>query len=120
VTHRARPPDDIAPHDFFTRWIAEAVSGDDQRRARLGSTDASIEFELSGDGGGTFTVRIQEGRVFGMAGPSEAPDLRVRVDVVTWRALNRGEISAPEAVLRRRVRLHGDMLLGLKLHLILG
>jgi len=46
--------------------------------------------------------------------------LRVRTDVETWRQLNRGEISAPEAFLRRRVHLHGKLLLAVKLHLILG
>ena len=120
MTDRVRPPDDIAPHDFFTRWISEAVSGDDARRVRLGDTEASIEFDLSGDGGGVFTVNISEGRVFGTAGPAPKPDLRVQVDVDTWRALNRGELSAPEALLRRRVRLSGNLLLGLKVHLILG
>ncbi|CAG0962394.1 hypothetical protein MYXO_00830 [Myxococcaceae bacterium] len=117
---RARPPDDIAPHDFFTRWIAEAVSGDDRRRARLGDTEASIEFELAGEGGGVFCVSISGGRVYGTAGSAAQPDLRVQTDVETWRALNRGELSAPEALLRRRVKLAGNLLLGLKLHLILG
>ena len=42
------------------------------------------------------------------------------LDVETWRALNRGELSAPEAFLRRRVRLEGDHALAVKLHLILG
>ena len=120
MTERAKPPDDIAPHDFFTRWIAEAVSGDDRRRARLGDTDASIEFELTGDGGGVFAVNVSQGRVYGTAGPAEKPDLRVQVDVDTWRALNRGDLSAPEALLRRRVKLSGNLLLGLKLHVILG
>ena len=50
----------------------------------------------------------------------EQADLRVRIDVATWRALNRGEIAAPEAVLRRRLTMEGDFLLGLKLHLILS
>ena len=120
MSDRSRPPDGIAPHDFFTRWIAEAVSGDDARRARLGDTDASIEFELTGEGGGLFAVNIAEGRVFGTAGPAQKPDLRVQVDVDTWRALNRGDISAPEALLRRRLKLSGNLLLGLKVHLILG
>jgi putative sterol carrier protein len=42
------------------------------------------------------------------------------VDVETWRALNRGELSAPEALLRRRLRISGNLVLALKLHLILG
>ena len=120
MNDRARPPEDIAPYDFFTRWIAEAVSRDDSRRVRLGNTDARIEFELTGEEGGVYTIHIQDGRVFGVEGRAESPNLQVRVDVETWRALNRGELSAPEALLRRRVKLHGDLLLGLKLHVILG
>ena len=56
----------------------------------------------------------------GTEGPVENPDLRVLIDVDTWRKLNSGDISAPEALLKRKVKLHGDFLLGLKLHLILG
>lgn len=120
MSDRARPPDDIAPLDFFTCWLAEAVGEDDGRRSRLAETQAVIEFELTGDEGGLFTVHISEGVVRGAAGGAERADLRVSVDVVTWRALNRGEISAPEALLRRRLRVSGSLLLGLKLHLLLG
>ena len=117
---RAQPPEDIAPLDFFARWVPAAVAGDEERRRKLGATDARIVFDLLGEGGGAYTLRVEEGRVSGTEGRSEAPDLVVSLDVPTWRALNRGELSAPEALLRRRVKLQGDFLLGLKLHLILG
>jgi len=61
-----------------------------------------------------------DGTVSGREGRTDAPDLTVHVDVPTWRALNRGEISAPEALLRRRLRISGNLVLALKLHLILG
>lgn len=117
---RAKPPDDITPADFFTRWVPEAVAGDPERRARLGETRAIIEFELTGESVEVWTLRIAEGRVAGHPGGNDGADLRVRVDTTTWRALNRGELSAPEALLRRRVRLQGSFVLALKLHLILG
>jgi len=120
VSERARPPEDIHPQEFFTRWVPDAVADDEGRRRRLGETCALVQFELEGEGGGTYAVRIDAGRVEGSAGPVEEPDLRVRVDVETWRALNRGEISAPEALLRRRIHIQGSFLLALKLHLILG
>jgi hypothetical protein len=41
--------------------------------------------------------------VHGSVGPLADAQLRVRTDVATWRELNRGEMSAPEAFLRRRV-----------------
>jgi putative sterol carrier protein len=126
MSQRAKPPDDIAPKDFFARWVPDAVSSDPTRQRRLGETNACIEFELEGGGelegagGVTFTVRIANGVVEGGAGPAAAPDLRVRLSVDTWRALNRGDLSAPEALLRRRVHIQGSFLLALKLHLILG
>ena len=124
---RVAPPDDISPLDFFTRWIPDAVASDAERRKKLSRTAAEIVFELtSGDGGGdgdhggSFTLHIAGGAVRGAQGAVPNPDLRVVVDIDTWRRLNRGEISAPEALLKRKVKLHGDFLLGLKLHLILG
>ncbi len=120
MRERARPPDDISPTEFFTSWIGEAVRADPDRSAKLGDTEATIQFELGGNPGGVFVVRVEGGRVDGGHGPVPQPDLRVEVDVETWRALNRGDLSAPEALLRRKVHIHGSFLLALKLHVILG
>ncbi|MGH0034879.1 MAG: SCP2 sterol-binding domain-containing protein [Myxococcota bacterium] len=117
---RARPPADISPRDFFTSWIGDAVDDDPDRRRSLGDTEATIVFDLTGPDGGTFAIRIESQRVRGREGDSEAADLRVRVDVDTWRDLNAGRIAAPQALLKRRIKLEGDFLLGLRLHLILG
>ena len=120
MSERAAPPDDIAPEEFFTRWVPDAVSGDPSRRDRLGATPHDLEFTLEGEGGGVFGVHIADGAVRGSVGALEQADLRIRLDVATWRALNRGELSAPEAFLRRRVHLRGNLLLAVKLHVILG
>jgi putative sterol carrier protein len=120
MARRANPPDDITPTEFFTRWVPQAVDADPQRGARLGDADATIEFQLSGESAGVWTIRIESGRVAGHEGGNAHSDLRVLVDTDTWRALNRGEMSAPEALLRRRVHLKGSFVLALKLHLILG
>lgn len=117
---RARPPEDISPSDFFLRWLPQTVAQDEERRRKLGSTSATLVFDLQGEGGGSFVVRIQDGNVESNEGDQSEPDLRIVVDVDTWRALNRGTLTAPEAALRRRLKLKGDFLLGLKLHLILG
>lgn len=120
MAERARPPEDITPEEFFVRWVPTAVAADPSRRERLGAKPVEIEFELEGEGGGHFGVHLTDGAVAGSVGPLGDADLRVRTDVATWRALNRGELSAPEAFLRRRVHLKGNLLLAVKLHLILG
>lgn len=120
MSDRAVPPEDIHPADFFTRWVPERVGADHDRRRRLGDTVATLEFELIGDGGGLYTLTLEAGMVRGWEGPAEEPDLRIRLDVQTWKALNTGELSAPEAFLRRRVLLEGNLMLAVKLHLIIG
>ena len=117
---RAVPPPDIAPEEFFARWLPWVVEHDAPRRAQLGDTRATIAFELEGEGGGLFHVRIAAGAVSGGAGEPEPADLRVRVDVASWRALNAGTLSAPRALLQRKVHLHGNLVLAVKLHLIIG
>ena len=121
MADRAVPPGDIAPHDFFTRWVPEVVRADDGRRSRLAATRAVLEFHLvDAREGGVYALHIEEGEVHGRPGEAERADLRVRLDVATWRALNAGSLSAPEAFLRRRVRLEGDLRLAVMLHFILG
>lgn len=117
---RSRPPDDISPHEFFTSWVPASVASDTERRRRLGETRASLVFALTGERLEVFTVHVAAGEVRGEAGRAPDADLEVEVDVETWRRLNRGELSAPEALVRRRLKLTGDFVLALKLHLILG
>lgn len=120
MRERAIPPDDIPAEEFFLRWLPATVASDPDRRARLGATRADLVFELLGEGGGLYTVHLDAGSVQGRLGGVVKPDLHIQVDVETWRKLNRGEISAPEAALRRRVKLSGNLMLAVKLHLILG
>jgi putative sterol carrier protein len=120
MPERPVPPADIEPEPFFTEWIPEVVRGDAERRARLGAVAAVLEFLLEGEGGGSFHLELNEGLVEGRCGSPERADLRVRLDVSTWRQLNSGELSAFEAFLRRRVRLEGNLALAVKLHLIIG
>jgi putative sterol carrier protein len=117
---RPVPPSEIAPLEFFTRWLPEVVAGDPERRLRLGDTAATLQFDLVGEGGGSFLLHVEAGAVRGALGPAEAADLRLELDVPTWRALNDGSLSAPEAFLHRRLRVHGSFLLALKLQLIIG
>ncbi len=121
---RVKPAEDISPLEFFTAWIPRTVEQDPERRSRLGDTAASLVFVLTGEGEGEgaeeFTLHISEGLVRGEPGRGTQTDLEVRVDVETWRALNRGDLSAPEALLKKRVQLSGDFVLALKLHVLLG
>lgn len=120
MSERARPPADIAPADFFRRWAPDAVRSDPDRRKKLDKLKARIQFDLAGEGGGLYWLEIGDGDVRGDAGPIDAPDLVLSTDVATWRALNAGEIKAPTAVMKGKLKFQGSMYLALRIHFIIG
>ncbi len=122
MPERAVPPQDIDPEAFFTEWVPAMVAADETRRRRLADTEAVLEFTLVGEGAdhGIYCVHLRAGAVSGSVGAHGAADLQIQLDVETWQRLNKGELSAPDAFLRRKVKLQGNLALAVKLHLILG
>ncbi len=120
VTERARPPEDIAPVDFFRSWAPGAVNSDPERRAKIAGLNSRIQFELTGDGGGPFFLELSDGSIRGGEGRLDAPDLVLTLDLETWRMLNAGEIKAPTAVMKGKLRFQGSMYLALKIHFIIA
>ena len=45
---RLRPPEDIAPVDFFTRWLPASVEQDPERSGQIAGTEATLVFVLEG------------------------------------------------------------------------
>ena len=120
MPERPQPPSTIDPLEFFVRWLPDVVAADPLRRQRLADTTATLQFDLIGDGGGSFLLHVEAGCVRGGVGPAPAADLRLELDLATWRALNDGSLTAPEAFLRRRLRVEGSFALALKLQLLIG
>jgi len=120
VSERARPPADIAPAEFFSSWAPDAVRTDPDRRKKLDGLRARIQFDLAGDGGGLYWLEIADGDVRGGDGRLEEADLVLATDLETWRKLNAGEIKAPTAVMKGKLRFHGSMYLALRIHFIIG
>jgi len=120
VTERARPPADIAPADFFGHWAPDAVRSDPDRRNKLEKLRARIQFDLAGEGGGLYWLEIADGDVRGGGGRLDTPDLVLSTDLETWRQLNAGEIKAPTAVMKGKLKFQGSMYLALRIHFIIG
>ena len=117
---RARPPADISPTEFFVNWAPRQVMEDGVRRAKLSGLDSTIQFVIQGEGGGSYFLVVASGRLEGFVGTAEDPDLALELDMETWRQLNSGQIKAPNAVMKRRLRFKGRLDLALKLHFIIG
>jgi putative sterol carrier protein len=80
----------------------------------------TTELQLTGPGGGTWTMRIGGERCEVRPGPAEHPDLVVRVRATLWLAVHRGEASPVLALLTGRIRLRGRRRLFLRFPALFG
>jgi ribonucleoside-diphosphate reductase beta chain len=68
----------------------------------------TFQFDLSGENGGTWTVKIADGKCEVIDGPPDTPaDNRMETDVETWIAMSAGEISGDEAFMLGRLGSEG-------------
>jgi putative sterol carrier protein len=118
VSDRARPPADIEPSEFFRDWAPRAVLSDPDRKEKIVGLNARIQFEI--EGSGDYWLELANGSVRGDAGRIAEPDLVLHTDLDTWRKLNSGEVKAPMAVMKGRLRFTGSMFLALRIHFIIG
>jgi putative sterol carrier protein len=96
--------------------IQEVMQGMPQafQAARAGEVQAAVQFNLSGEGGGTWTVKIAQGKCEVADGPAEAPTATVTAAAADYLALARGELNPMAAFMGGKLRITGDMGLMMK------
>lgn len=78
-----------------------------------GDLRAHYQFDIKGDGGGTWTVKVDGGTCEIIDGPSpEAADWRLEMDRDTWISISVGDMIGAEAFLLGRVTIEGDPTVG--------
>lgn len=84
-----RPPKDITPQAFFETWLPSEYS---RIKSELRQTppDLTVRVELSGDGGGTWTIAIKGGVFQVTSGNSGEAALVLKQSVQDWRILSAG------------------------------
>jgi hypothetical protein len=82
--------------------------------------DFTCQFDLAGEGGGRWVMRVAGERCQVHPGEADSPDLTVRCDAKLFLAIHREEASAVFALLFGRIRLQGDWRLFLTFPRILG
>ena len=77
--------------------------------------NATIQFDLSGEGGGTMFLAIADGRCTFQEGEAASPTLTIHSSGDTWLKIARGEIDRPKALMDGLYKVEGDMALLMKL-----
>ncbi|MCE2490740.1 MAG: SCP2 sterol-binding domain-containing protein [Anaerolineae bacterium] len=82
--------------------------------------NATIQFDLDGDSGGLYWVKVGEGEVLRGSGPAAHPGMPVLALADDWAALDDGELNPLQAFMSGRLKIQGNMNLALKLQALLG
>jgi putative sterol carrier protein len=83
---------------------------------KAGSTNATILFDLSGDGGGKWWVKIHDGKAeTGKGDPADPANLTLSSDVNDWVKIMTGKLDATAAFMQGKLKIKGDMGLAIKM-----
>jgi putative sterol carrier protein len=83
---------------------------------KAGSTDATIQFDLSGDGGGKWWIKIHDGKAeSGKGDAPETPKLTLLADSHDWVNIMTGKLDGTAAFMQGKLKIKGDMGLAIKM-----
>ncbi len=88
--------------------------------AAWGSQDAVLQFDITGDEGGTWTATIKGGRMTVSEGAIGGADMTITTSDKDMLSIVNGELNAVSAFMQGRIRIEGDMSLAMKLQGLLS
>ena len=89
-----------------TRFAAEKAIG----------LQATIQFLISGQGGGNFVLHINNDKCTATEGLEESPTLTLRMSSETYTSMAIGKLKGPQAFFMRKLRFEGETKLLMKMH----
>ena len=82
---------------------------------RAAGTNAVIQYEISGEGGGTWHAVVKDGACTVAPGPGTNPSLTLQVSGQDWLDMTAGKANGQMLFMSGKLKLKGDMGLAMKL-----
>ncbi len=86
---------------------------------KVGDLNTVILFDLSGEGGGKWTLKLEDGKAEVDEGETAEPAMTLSMDGSDFVAMSNGELNAMQAFMQGKIKIAGDMGLAMKLQTIL-
>ena len=83
--------------------------------SKAAGISATFQFDISGDNGGQWFVKVADNKAEVVKGEAESPDLTMSATDQNWQKIVSGELSGQTAFLTGRLKIRGDMSLAMKL-----
>lgn len=87
------------------RFVASAAKG----------VKAIFQFELAGDGGGTYNVTIDDGTMKVAEGPAASPNTTIKMAAEDYVQMVNGKLSGTMAFMKGKLKVTGNVLLAQKM-----
>jgi putative sterol carrier protein len=82
---------------------------------KAGSTNATIQFDLSGDQGGKWWLKIADGKAESGKGEVPSPTLTLIADATDYVKISMGQMDGTAAFMQGKLKIKGDMGLAIKM-----
>ena len=92
-----------------------AAMGGRFRPDKAAGTSATIQYDVSGDGGGTWHAVIKDGACTVNQGPAAQPNLTLQISAQDWLDMLSGKQSGQMLFMSGKLKVKGDMGLAMKL-----
>jgi putative sterol carrier protein len=87
------------------RFVPDAAKG----------VHATFQFELSGDNGGTYHVKVEDGSIAVGEGPAPTANATIKMKGDDYVKMVNGQLSGTMAFLKGQMKIAGDMMLAQKM-----
>ena len=85
------------------------------RADKAAGTNATIQYDISGDGGGTWNAVIKDGACTVTQGAAASPNLTLMISAQDWVDMLSGKQSGQMLFMSGKLKVKGDMGLAMKL-----
>ena len=85
------------------------------RADKAAGTNATIQYDISGDGGGTWNAVIKDGACTVNQGAAPTPNLTLQIAAQDWLDMLSGKQSGQMLFMSGKLKIKGDMGLAMKL-----
>ena len=100
----------VSPQEIFDQMPNALVP------EKAGTTNAVIQFDLSGEQGGKWWVKIHDGKAeSGQGDAPEPPKLTLLADAADYVKISLGQLDGTAAFMQGKLKIKGDMGLAMKM-----